>query len=496
MKPKRIKKQELLVLATCVGLSIIIHRIFMVSGFAEPDAARLALLAAEWQQTGTFSTYSYVLRTSPLYLHMIKIILELGVPLKTLPAVMNWGNVLFGSLSLIPLFFLWRILLNRHVAVIACFLFSFTPTFWLANICGMPHLPSFFFFITALLLFGLALLRSNKNRIALLVVSFILAIISATLKADIILCFAAFFGLTFYFGALNRRNIVLSVLVPVSALIVVVVYTKMITPPLVSFGDSATEWANKYPFTIHSLLSRENSLILANSAGKFLFSVAILSIAYCIIWRTHLRSLLLILVWALPPILFWGLKYGNSARHLMASYSVLMFLVAIIIVTLIEKKRMQILLIALLLTSNYWISPSEGGLGSPTSQLHRLTVSIHAFSDYRHRVSSAFADVEVDQKLYVGAPTIPYIVWESILKAQSFDIAQMAPKVFRLKRENNTVNLLRVDEAKSPSTVGPENDWLVFSLEPGIKVLNTPRFEKYYTDLTATARRIRQQIDE
>ena len=161
VQPKRLEKRELIILTGCVILSIFVHGFFVMDGFGEPDAARMAVQAAGWHQMGRIPILSYPVRVSPLYLHTMKAVLDFGCPLHRLANLMNWANVIIGGLTLIPLYLLWRYLSTPKAAAIGCLLYSFTPTFWHASNYAMPNLPSFAFFVCALLLFAMSLRHSG-----------------------------------------------------------------------------------------------------------------------------------------------------------------------------------------------------------------------------------------------------------------------------------------------------------------------------------------------
>ncbi|MDH3217450.1 MAG: hypothetical protein OEN01_14400, partial [Candidatus Krumholzibacteria bacterium] len=324
-------KEETHNLAAVVLLSVVIHWPFMLPGFGEPDVARMAIVGSEWHNAGYIPNYSYYLRTSPLLLQIIKGLFDIGVPYAHIPRLLNWVNLFLGSLTLVPLYVLWRHLTNRRVAVIASVLFFFTPAFWSANLYGMAHLPAFAFFVTSLLLFTMSLGDAVKAKNYLVAGSALLAVLAIDLKADYILCFGAYAGIAFYLRALTPRSLGLSVLIPVVSFIVVTLHTQAIAPNIPSLDQSADTWADRFPFTVQAILDHDNRMVFVNAAGGGMLAAVVVSIVYCLIRRRQLRALTLVLLWALPPILFWGLKMGNSLRHMMCPFAALLLLPAIVI---------------------------------------------------------------------------------------------------------------------------------------------------------------------
>ena len=85
-----------------------------MEGFGEPDAARLAGDAIIWHLTGepSLAVADYRIRTSPLYIHAMKKCLDWGLPAARLPALVNWGNAVIGSLAAALIYLLARRLAN------------------------------------------------------------------------------------------------------------------------------------------------------------------------------------------------------------------------------------------------------------------------------------------------------------------------------------------------------------------------------------------------
>ena len=78
---QRWPRYEWPILIALVAVSLWLHAGSMIEGFGEPDTARYGVLAEEWHTTGQIHSYSYHLRTSPLYLHGLKLLLDAGMPM-------------------------------------------------------------------------------------------------------------------------------------------------------------------------------------------------------------------------------------------------------------------------------------------------------------------------------------------------------------------------------------------------------------------------------
>lgn len=475
-------RRELLLLGACVLLSILLHAVSIIHGFGEPDAARLATIAVEWHQTGKIQDYSYLLRTSPMYIQAIKLSLDLGVPKAAVPSLLNWLNVILGGLTLLPLYLLWRRFARPSIAAVACLFFFMTPAFWLANIYGMPHLPSFALFITSLLLLSYGVDRKGGNAYGWMAASAFLSVLSISLKADIILCFAAYPGLVVCMNKVDRRNIAASLLIPSLALVSVLLYARLAIPYLPPLGGSAGTWVKSFPFTLQALTDRYNRMIPVRTTGIFLFAACILSILYLLVRRRHLRLLAFSLLWALPLVLFWGLKMGNSARHMMAAFCPLLLVSAIAMDDLMRSPVRLWAAIAVLLAANYFVS-YEGSSISPDSRLRLLTKASRNFAYVRHTFANLFANVvEVENKAYFGTTTLPYAEWAVFLRCDSFRVIQDEPRVYKLTYADHHTQLFQVRELSGPVTLGPSEKWFMFSFEPDINIRQHPKWIKYVKD--------------
>jgi hypothetical protein len=475
-------RYELPILVACIGISILVHALFVVGGFGEPDAARLAVFAAEWHQTGSIHSYTYHVRTSPLYIHSMKIMLDLGMPLGSIPPLINWMSLILGSLTLLPLYRLWKILSGSAVSAMACLFFTLTPAFWLANIYGMAHLVGFTALVISFLLFAESIIKEHKGKTIWLVGSIILACLSVSLKADLILCFGAYLGLVLCHGVTKIRLILLSLLLPVIATGFVIIYANVIIPDMPSLTESTGTWMKSFPFTIEAIMNPANRMIPIKSAGLFLFAAGVLSIGYCIVRQQQLRLLLFALLWSLPPILFWGLKMGNSSRHMMGSLAPIMFIVAVVLIGFFRHNIFRLLAVTVLLVGNYIVGSGNSTV-SPPPQLHRLSKIVGKYSGWRHNVAELFAEMDdIENKMYVGNTTIPYVEWELFNAAMSFEVLHENPKTYRLFNESEQFYLIQVQHVQSPTTVKSSEFWFIFTFEPGIEIMQHKKWFKYLED--------------
>jgi hypothetical protein len=480
--PGRRPRYEWLMLAGLVAASLLLHGMSIIEGFGEPDTARYGVLAEEWHTTGKIHSYSYHLRTSPLYLHGLKLLLDAGLPLTAVPAVLNWLNLIVGSLLLIPLYLLWRDLIHSTAAFLGCVLFSVTPAFWLANIYGAPHLPAFASFVTSLWLLAGWARRGGGLASGRLIGVMGLAVLTVLLKADLILCFGAYLGLLWCLGALGRRNVAWSLALPVVCLVAVVLYARLITADIPALTASAGEWENTFPFTLEALTDKYNRMVPVRSVGIMLCAGAAVSLVVCLIRRRHLKLLLFVMFWALPLLLFWSLKMGNSARHMMAAFCPLMFVTAVTALDTMERPLLRWPVVLAVLIVNYFLT-YDGGTISPTANLVRLNQIAKNFAYVRHTFARAFADlVDVDNKLYAGITTIAYVEYEAFVRADSYQILNVDPRIYRVVNDGEKAQIFRIRKLSGTTTIGPSENYLLFSFEPSIIIRQHTKWKPYLSD--------------
>lgn len=477
--PKSLEKpifsREIIWLGAAVFFSLLIHGFFVIEGFGESDAARMAIQAAGWHHTGAFSILNYNVRTSPLYLHFIKTVLDFGFPIQKIPVLLNWTNVIFGSFTLIPLYFFWKKLSNPYAAALSCLFFSITPTYWDANVAGMPHLPSFSFFIISLLLFFTAIGTIGWKRAIGCTSSVILGILAVGLKADIILCFGSYLGITL----LKKRSLLnfsLSLLIPFLALLALRYHTHTIAPNLPAISDFASAWYHRWPIFLH----RNNLIIPVIAVGAVFFSLNCICIFYCLIFKKHLSLLLFVFAWSLPPILFWCLRTGNSVRHMMVSFSILIFFLAVVLVDMLSSRRNILVFGILAVFANYFISPDPTNLKSIRGRLLKNTISLQNRIQQMHAGGREFAALTDPQKIVAGSESVPYVIWESIIRARIINITWNNKEGIwgkdlevQLELPDNSRQVIRVENvAKKPAMITEKPGWKTWTCENEVTIID------------------------
>jgi hypothetical protein len=226
-------------------------------------------------------------------------------------------------------------------------------------------------------------------------------------------------------------------------------------------------------------------MILANAVGRVLMPASVVAIVLAAIDKRQRRYLLPAALWALPPILFWGLKLGNSARHMMAAIPVLLFVVAVVLVSRIRATVLRVAIVVLLVTLNYVLGPPKGDSISPTSQLHALNSHIQEYVGNLHKGGKAFAVFPVPSKMYVGSPGAPYALHEVMARSRELEtyeseetstpleieFAERWPS-YVARYDEEVVYVIGITQVTAPYNMPPMEDWFCFSIEPGILTKN------------------------
>jgi len=467
--------REIIWLGAAVFISLLIHGFFIIDGFGESDAARMAIQAAGWHHMGEISILSYSVRTSPLYLHFIKTALDMGFPIQKVPDLLNWTNVILGSLTLIPMYYLWKKLSNPYAAALSCLFFSITPTYWNANVAGMPHLPSFSFFITSLLFFSTAADKTGWKRSLGFTASAISGVLAVELKADILLCFGAYLTI----ALIKKRtllNISLSMLIPFLSFLAVKFHTNCIAPNLPAASDFAANWFLRWPIVLH----RNDLIIPVISMGAVFFSLISLGIFYSLIFQKYLPILLLCFIWGLPAILFWSLREGNSIRHMMVSFSILIFFLAVVLVDIMSSPKKILIFGILAVFANYFISPSPADLKSLRGRLLKNTISLQSRVHQMHTAGREFAELADSRKIIAGSESVPYVIWESIIRARIINITWNNKEGIwgkdlevQLELADNSRQVIRVENiAEKPAKVTAKPGWKTWTCEKEVTIID------------------------
>jgi 4-amino-4-deoxy-L-arabinose transferase-like glycosyltransferase len=291
---------------------------------------------------------------------------------------------------------LFRQLSTPTIALAATIVYSLTPCFWLGSVYGMPTLPALTLLVFSALAFGKAAdqPRMRSLRFAgFLALSALLTALAFATKADMALSSGALLLALVARGRLRPMLLVCLVLIVGMGTLFTVVYAHHVALPVVEVAPKNTHavggflesWNGRFPFKWSLLVDPKNNAPISHAAGSLLFAVCVLALLQGALGNRRRRWLTFgAAAWGLPPMLFWGLKPGNSARHNLPAFPGLVFLAVLMLFQLVNyrARRAWILLVMLFLlgqmdlTGNNSVTP-RADLLLATEQVENSTASLH-----------------------------------------------------------------------------------------------------------------------
>jgi Dolichyl-phosphate-mannose-protein mannosyltransferase len=474
-----VSRQEFVVVVFAAALALLVHAHFRLSGFGEQDAARIAKDAIVWHVSHsiTYQECDYRLRTSPLYIHGLKVALDRGLPIRALPKVMNGFSVVLSSVCLGALYFLFRRVTAPRVAAAATIIYALTPGFWLGSIYGMPHLPSLCFWVLSLLAFTHAAELENKRQprfVALIALTGLAAFVAMALKADIILCGGAFLAVVLWAGS-DRRLLATAGVVSLglaggAALIYPKLLVRAAAPEPGAHVDPGAiqflqTWQERFPFQLKALLDPKNTSPIFHSVGMLIFGLIVIALLHA--WVSggqRARFALLAALWGLPPILFWGLSYGNSARHNVPAFPPLVLVATLFLFEIAATVEKAYTLIGSILVLSYFASAGGGGPVVPRSDLVELSRGLEASTRNLHQEARNIALRPEPKKVVIDGIELVYTEFETYAAAKSPVFAARPRSIRDGEQQTLLVSAPNLGEARRLARQYRQSGWEVFSL--------------------------------
>jgi hypothetical protein len=408
-------------------LSIAVHHRYTVTGLGETDAARLARDSISWHLRGymTGDSGSYTQRTSLLYLQLEKVLLDHGLSIGGLPRAMNWLSTVLGTACSVALYALFRALTEPRKALAATLIHALTPGFWLGNIYGMPTVPGLCFFVLALLAFLHASHSSGLGSLGfwiLSLASFLGLFVALGFKADLALSCGAFLAV-----ALARPGRRIPLTLAAAAIVGgatagIVLYRRLIVTgsPGANTASFLKEWNEHFPFRANALLTDANNTTIVRCAGGVLFSVIVLALIHGLVSGGALRrGVLLAALWGLPPILFWGFQFDNSARHNVPAFPPLVLCATLFLFHSVgDQPRRAAALIALLMSASYLSNTWGNGSIVPQSNLLALSEKVEALTQGFHEKARELSADPSPKRLVLYSSEDPYLLFEVMARAK------------------------------------------------------------------------------
>jgi hypothetical protein len=420
-------RDEWIFIGLAAFLAFAVHWHFRLSGFGEQDAARLATDALDWHFNGPLdlAKVDYRLRTSPLYIQGLKLALDSGLSLRSLPRFMNGFSVLSSSACLVGLHLLFRQLATPAIAATATFVYSLTPCFWLGSIYGMPTMPALTLLVFSALAFGEAAdqasLRSPRFG-GFLALSALLAALAFSLKADIALSSGV---LLLPLIARDRLRPALLACIPLIVgigTLFTLSYANHLALPAVEAakGDGNAppgffeSWSARFPFKWSLLVDPKNNAPITHAVGSVLFVLCVLALLHGALGDRKRRFLALgAAIWGLVPLLFWGFKIGNSARHNLPAFPPLVFLAVSMLFELAQNRARRAWISIATLLAVGQLDRTGNNVVTPPVDLLRATEQVRYATKTVHTRAREFIGSPHPKKAFLEDYLFPYAEFEA-----------------------------------------------------------------------------------
>ncbi len=398
-------QREQLFLLLGALLSLLVHAHFRFAGFGEQDAARLAMDAVHWhaERVIYMADVDYRLRTSPLYIHLLRVAIDHGLAIRALPRVINWVSVISSSLCSVAMYLLFRRFTNPAVAAAATVIYAFTPCFWLGSVYGMPTLPALTCWLFATLAFARATdegTLTSRTALAHLAASAVLAALALALKADMALSAGALLAILLLEDRLDKKFLAVAVGIVVLAVGFNLVYSGHLAAPAPPNVDPEgtsnlhgfwANWNKRFPFKWEFLVDPKNNICITHATGSVLFVLVVLALFHGLVSSgKHRRLTLGLAAWGVPAILFWGLKSGNSARHNLPAFPGLVLLATLLLFTITSFDKKKAWLLIGLLAGFSLLDETGGNSVAPKTNLLATSEQVEGSSNSLHRRAREF----------------------------------------------------------------------------------------------------------
>jgi hypothetical protein len=415
----------------------------VLKGFGEIDATKIAISVIDMLHHGSGAAFSnyYFTDVVPLYIFYLKQCMRLlDYNYSYLPLVMNYTNAVFGTLIIVPAFFLIRQLFgNGTIAFYTILALIFAPSFYQATIMGFPHLIAFFFLLVSLSCYLSGLDHNKNSRVYILMfLSCIFLTIAFLFKSDIVLAAGTYIGFLFMRKIKDKGKISSAFLIILTSGVLFLLFRNLIIGP----GGSGTTMSKEalsnwydYSLIIPTNLSYfiRQAKPIAYGAGIFTFCFGIISFIYYT-FKRRLDILSFIISWAAASILFWLVMIGNNARHNMIT--TLPILVIIIHFFYEKAPRYITILTFILISVNFFIASPSFSILTPSGNLFQSNKLLEDRMDLFHSLAKEIADIDEEKIVVLGYFHNPHVVFEIMRSALSYEAVKIGREDYKIKTNN------------------------------------------------------------
>ncbi len=423
-------------------ISIISHFPFVLKGFGEIDATKIAVSVIDLINHGSDAAFSnfYFTDVIPLYILYLKWFMKLlNYNYSYLPLVMNYTNAVFGTLTIIPAFFLIRQLFkNSTIAFCTVLALIFAPSFYQSTIMGFPHIIAFFFLLVSLCFYLSGLDHNQKNTVYLLMfLSCIFLTVAFLFKSDIVLAAGTYIGFLFMRKIRDKEKITSAFLIVLISGVLFLVFRNLILGPSSGTTMSKEGLSNWYDYSLIiptnlSYLIRQTKPI-AYGAGIVTFCLGIILFIFYM-FKRRLDILAFIISWAAVPTLFWLVMIGNNSRHNMLT--ILPLLVIIVIFFYEKAPRYVVAFTCILIAGNFFITSPSSSILTPSGNLLKSNYLLNERMLMFHSRAKEIASIDAEKIAVLGYFHNPHVVFELLRSGQPYEADKIGRENYKLNISN------------------------------------------------------------
>jgi hypothetical protein len=420
-------------------ISIVSHFPFVLNGFGEIDATKIAVSVIDMLNNGPDAAFAnfYFSDVIPLYVLYLKWFMKLlNYNYAYLPVVMNYTNAIFGTLTIIPAFFLIRRLFgNPSIAFCTVLALIFTPSFYQSTIMGFPHLLAFFFLLISLNLYLLGLDHSQKSTVYFLMfLSCIFLTIAFLFKSDYVLAAGVYIGFLFIRKVRDKGKITSAFIIILLSGVLFLLFRNLILGPTsgtTMSKEGMSKWYNFsliLPSTIGYFIAQAKPI--AYGAGIATFCIGGISFIFYL-FKRRFDIITFIVSWAAVPTLVWLIMIGNNARHNMITT---LPLLAIIVIFFYEKApKYVIALTVMLILGNFLVTSPSFSILTPSGNLFKSSTLLNNRIIMFQSRAKEVANTDEDKIVVLGTFHNPHVVFELIRSGHSYKAVKIGRENYILK---------------------------------------------------------------
>jgi uncharacterized lipoprotein YehR (DUF1307 family) len=437
-----IKRNNYYYLLLLIIVSIISHFPFVLKGFGEIDATKIAVSVIDILNNGSSAAFAnfYFTDVIPLYVLYLKIAMKLlNYNYSYLPAVMNYTNAVFGTLTVIPAYYLIRHLFgNSLVAFCSVLALIFAPSFYQSTIIGFPHLIAFFFFLMSLCFYLSGLDHDRKSKILLMMSLSGLFLTTAFLfKSDSVLAAATYVGILFMRKIKDKGKITGAFLIIFISGILFLLFRNLIigsASGTTMSKEGMTKWYDYsliIPSTFGYLKAQMKPVIYG--AGVVTSCIATAAFAFYLIKR-RFDIVIFILSWAALPIFFWLVMIGNNARHNM--FTILPLLSMIVIFFHEKTPRYVVMFTLALIAGNFLTTSPSYSILAPSGDIFRSNKLLKERVDIFQSRAEEITDINENKIAVLGTFHNPHVIFELLRSDPSYKAVKVGREDYAIQTNN------------------------------------------------------------